>query len=83
MKDIHLVLQHRWYDMIATGEKTEEYRRVCDYYNCRIQRATHVVFHRGYTNITLRKKITSVTEGIGNPKWGAPKETKVFIIKFE
>lgn len=23
---LHLVLKHKWYDMIASGEKTEEYR---------------------------------------------------------
>ena len=26
MKTLHLVLKHKWYDMIESGEKKEEYR---------------------------------------------------------
>ena len=28
MKTLDLVLKHKWYDMIACGEKKEEYRAI-------------------------------------------------------
>jgi hypothetical protein len=31
-----LVLKGKWYDMIASGEKTEEYRAYTPYWRCRI-----------------------------------------------
>lgn len=39
-----------------------------------------VCFHRGYTNHTMRWTVEGISIGVGNPKWGAPKE-EVFIIK--
>lgn len=33
MKTLHLVLKHKWYDKIASGEKTSEYREVKPYWN--------------------------------------------------
>ena len=32
MKVLDLSLKHRWYDMIASGEKTEEYREMKKFY---------------------------------------------------
>ena len=32
MRVLDLSLKHRWYDMIASGEKTEEYREIKDFY---------------------------------------------------
>lgn len=49
-----LVLTGRWFDMIASGEKREEYRDATSYWNMRIrnwlkQTKVHVVeFRRGY-----------------------------------
>lgn len=42
---------------------------------------THVRFRRGYTKTTMLFEIKYITIGYGNPKWGAPKDRKVFIIK--
>lgn len=42
---------------------------------------THIRFRRGYTKITMLFEIESITIGFGNPKWGAPKDKEVFIIK--
>ena len=42
---------------------------------------THVRFRRGYTKTTMLFEIKRITIGYGNPKWGAPKDRKVFIIK--
>ena len=36
MKTIHLVLKHKWYDMIESGEKPEEYRDGTPYWAKRL-----------------------------------------------
>ena len=84
MKILHLILTHKWYDMIASGTKKEEYREIKPYYSERFYNNDYsdVVLHRGYTNTTIRKKIAGITIGIGNPAWGAPVE-KVYIIKLK
>ena len=35
-KTLHLVLKRKWWDMIASGEKMEEYRDVCHYWATRL-----------------------------------------------
>lgn len=77
MKTLHLVLKHKWYDKIASGEKTSEYRECKPYWNrCfagdKDSNRTHlrqfiyttVVFHRGYTAETMEFVIKSI--GITN-----------------
>lgn len=84
MKILDLVLKGCWYDMIAKGEKREEYREIKPYWENRltIKDFTHVRFRRGYTNTTMLFRIDSITIGKGNPQWGAPEDKEVFIIKF-
>lgn len=33
---LHLVLKRKWWDMISSGEKKEEYREVCHYWSVRL-----------------------------------------------
>ena len=35
MKTLHLVLQSKWFDKVASGEKTSEYREIKPYWNKR------------------------------------------------
>ena len=35
-KTLHLVLKRKWWDMIESGEKKEEYREVCHYWAIRL-----------------------------------------------
>lgn len=92
---LHLVLSYKWYDMIESGEKPEEYRSISVWKNriCRdkrvdiptasIQVPTDIkllCLHRGYTNHTMMWSVKGIRVGKGNPKWGAPEEN-VFIIK--
>ncbi len=37
MKTLHLVLKAEWYDMIASGEKREEYREITSYWLNRLR----------------------------------------------
>lgn len=32
MKVLHLTLKKKWFDMIASGEKTEEYRDISEFW---------------------------------------------------
>jgi hypothetical protein len=36
MKTLHLTLKRKWFDMIASGEKTEEYRELKYYWAARL-----------------------------------------------
>ncbi len=36
MKVLHLTLKKKWFDMIASGEKKEEYRELKDYWGARL-----------------------------------------------
>lgn len=94
---LHLVLKGKYYDMIASGEKKEEYREIKPYWIKRLRMAPHpfkktwvwggfyqlkkVCFHCGYTNITMMFEIKNIKEGQGNPEWGAPAGKDVFIIE--
>jgi len=82
----HLVLKHKWFEMIKSGKKREEYRRITSYWLKRIPFWSDfdiVVFHDGYTSITIEYEITDVTIGYGNPDIGAPVGEEVLIIKFK
>lgn len=80
---LHLWLQFKWYDMIAKGVKTEEYRAITPYWVKRLNKPyTHVCFHKGYnTNQTMTYRIESISKGVGKTEWGAPQK-RVFIIRF-
>lgn len=71
MKTLHLVLKGKWYDLIDCGAKTSEFRACTPYWNRRFcggkdifpteRTECHlydtVVFHRGYTNKTMKFQI--------------------------
>jgi hypothetical protein len=64
MKTLHLVLTGHWYDEIKKGKKRIEYRQMKAYWIKRIlkdkEAFTHVIFHRGYTDITQIFKVTKI-----------------------
>ena len=89
MNILGLPLKKKWYEMIESGEKREEYRECKDYWYSRLidrdslraKPYTHVRFRYGYTKRTMLFEIDSITIGVGDPNWGAP-TYPVFIIKF-
>lgn len=92
LKTLHLVLKRKWYDMIASGEKTEEYRAITPYWCNRFimgywmgapvpQDYDFVCFHKGYTKETMTFEELKLTLGKGRPEWGAPVDEEVFVIK--
>ena len=71
---LRLTLKRRWFDMIASGEKKEEYRRPGKWINSRIHGKTYdrVEFKNGYgPNVpTVAVEYKGSTHGIGRPEWG-------------
>lgn len=52
MKTLDLVLKRKWFDMIASGEKTEEYREIKPYWVKRLIEERDPVHHDYYEKIT-------------------------------
>lgn len=87
MKTLSLVLKKKWYDMIASGEKTEEYREIKPYWvkrmqNCRDRHYDAVTFHLGYAKDrpTMTFVLDKITIGRGRAEWGAEEGNLYFVI---
>ena len=88
-----LPIKKKWFDMILSGEKKEEYRKVSPYYKARFKNLwqgsligydakRNIIFRNGYS----RKSpsfIATVTLDIGEGKteWGAKKGEHYYILK--
>ena len=55
----HLILNHKWFDLISTGKKSSEYRDYEKWYQ-KLKNVDVIVFHRGYTKTTITKIIQSI-----------------------
>ncbi len=76
MTDIlHLVLKKEWFDLIAAGEKKEEYRQLCEYWRPRLEGRSYdfVIFRNGYRADSPRVKLEclGIRRDTGRPEWGA------------
>lgn len=84
LKVLHLTLKKEWFDMIASGEKTQEYREIKPYWQSRLVDKHYdiVELRNGYGHSVprLRMKLGSIRVGVGNQTWGAPKNKEVFIL---
>lgn len=86
MKTLHLNLKKKWFDMIASGEKKQEYREDKPYWTVRLakfRKGDVVEFRNGYAKDApkLQVEIKGITYGEGYELWGAPKGRGVFIIR--
>lgn len=90
-KILHLTLNKRWFDMIASGEKKEEYREIKKYWEKRLYYNTSqgqpkeydiVRFRNGYSENapTMDVKWVGTWISDGNPEWGAEKGKDYFVI---
>jgi hypothetical protein len=48
MKNLHLPLVKKWFDMTKTGEKTEDYREITPYWANRLIKGQTTAFWKGY-----------------------------------
>lgn len=94
MKTLHLVLKKKWFDLIASGEKTEEYREIKPHWDSRLKTKDgqfkhydRIIFRLGYSSdapkmIAIFKGIRI---GVPNPNWceleGVGKECYVIDLK--
>jgi len=76
MKVLHLILKKKWFDMIVSGEKLEEYRERKPYWDKRLVNRSYdaVQFRNGYSkqSPTILVELHGVVEGVGIREWGAP-----------
>lgn len=82
MKVLYLTLKKKWFDMILSGEKKEEYREIKLYWYRRFLRKYNIIrFKNGYKKKApyFFIKLNEIYVGIGAKRWGAPKE-KVYIL---
>lgn len=87
-----LPIKKKWFDMIASGEKKEEYREIKDYWTKRLLKYWHryamketifeVKFRNGYGNdkptITCEVKLKI---GQGKEEWGAEPGKEYYILE--
>jgi len=84
MNILHLTLKKKWFDMIASGEKREEYREMKPYWHKRLNKKYDVIkFRNGYSKDapTVIVELKEVLSGLGIIEWGAPEGTRVYILK--
>jgi hypothetical protein len=78
MKTLHLTLKRRWFDLIASGQKREEYREVKPYWTVRlVGREFDVIrFRNGYAKdaATMDVELLRISYGLGKPEWGGGSE---------
>lgn len=94
MKILHLVLKYKWFDMIKSGEKKEEYRDPTKYWAKRLESNREdlffysfkhydaIRFQRGYTSPEMMLvECKEICFGKGQEKWGAEPNKKYYVIK--
>ena len=84
-----LPIKKKWFDMIKSGEKKEEYRDIKPYYDSRFKIYSpfesdfmYVVFRNGYRKDSPRIKCYCyISKGPGNPEWGAEPNKLYYVLK--
>lgn len=87
MKTLHLNVYEKWFDLILSGIKKEEYREMTPYWNKRFlaskEKYNSVTFSNGYAK--NRKQfvieLLAVQSSLGILEWGAPAGRVVYILK--
>lgn len=83
--NLHLNVYAKWFALLASGDKTEDYRDMSAYWHRRL-------YGRAYKTVTIRNgfgpfapeakfEFVGVDIGTGRPEWGAPGTRTVFIIR--
>lgn len=85
MKLLHLTLMKKWFDMILSGAKKEEYREVKPYWNKRLHTESFdaIMFRNGYSKDSpwCIVELLGVQRGLGIIEWGAPEREVVYILR--
>jgi hypothetical protein len=87
MNILHLTLKKRWFDMIKSGIKREEYREMKPYWHKRLlnkkKKYDAILFRNGYSKDAPQMLIefNGLESGLGIIEWGAPEKEAVYILK--
>lgn len=90
-----LPIKKKWFDMILSGEKKEEYREIKPYYDKRfnfkdfpelkmrtVQHSCWIRFRNGYSKESQQIECSVViTKGYGKPEWGAELNKLYYVLK--
>lgn len=84
MNILHLTLKKKWFDMIASGEKREEYREIKPYWSKRLigKHYDAILFRNGYSRNApqMLVEFKSISVSLGIIEWGAPAGKSVYIL---
>lgn len=85
-KIVNMPICKKWFDMILSGEKKEEYREIKDYWLKRLMGmsiVTHVKLINGYgKNMPyLLIEVKKVTVGTGKEEWGAVPGEEYYVLE--
>ncbi|MDD2261630.1 MAG: ASCH domain-containing protein [Clostridia bacterium] len=81
-----LPIKKKWFDLIKSGEKKEEYRALSPYYFSRLGKyqgqKIEVCLRNGYSSESPKINILcEVTRGPGKTEWGAIENENYFVLK--
>ena len=78
-----LPIKKKWFDMIISGEKKEEYREIKPYYTSRFcKKPSVIIFRNGYSNKSPSVKCTvEIIRGYGKEEWGAEPNKEYYVLK--
>ncbi len=87
-----LPIKKKWFDMIKSGEKKEEYRTRNDYYYTRFKKIIdnlekgqdqYILLRNGYSskNPTIKIKVENILIGGGKKEWGYIGPEMCFVIR--
>jgi hypothetical protein len=89
---LHLVLKRRWFDMILSGDKKEEYREIFSHWTKRLTVKGSDLIFKNFNTVTFTNgyrpnspRFTIECKGIeirtGKPEWGAEPGKQYFVIR--
>lgn len=86
-----LPIKKKWFDMIKSGEKKEEYREIKPYYDSRFfniykrKNTTYfyVIFRNGYSknSPSIKCYVSLFKDLMGKPEWGAEPNKLYYVLK--
>ena len=81
-----LPIKKKWFDLIKSGIKKEEYRAISPYYISRLGRfqgkEIEVCLRNGYSSSSPALNVLcEVTTGTGKAEWGAVENQYYFVLK--
>lgn len=78
-----MTLKKRWFDLILSGVKTEEYREIKPYWDTRLSKQYDIVhFKNGYSKDApaFDIKLNGIRKGFGHIEWGGGSQS-VYILE--